>query len=108
MLDTNSIFFSLQVITSNIGRILGFDKSENLLDRDGMTSMDFDTFFDIIKTDLIEQQKSEKKTGKTTWRTFKRRHPNVLDVLSVRTDAQIESFRYGSLFSSVEIVQFFL
>ena len=47
------------MITSNIGRILGFDSSEQLLDRDGMTSMDFDTFFDIIKTDLIEKQKSE-------------------------------------------------
>ena len=46
------------MITSNIGRILGFDSSEHLLDRDGMTTMDFDTYFDIIKTDLILKQKT--------------------------------------------------
>lgn len=49
----------LKVITSNIGRILGFDSSEHLLDRDGMTTMDFDTYFDIMKTDLILKQRTD-------------------------------------------------
>lgn len=49
----------LKVITSNIGRILGFESSEQLLDKDGMTSMDFDTYFEIMKKELILKQKTD-------------------------------------------------
>ena len=54
-----SCYFMLQVITSNIGRTMGFDSSESLLDKDGMTSMDFETYFDIVKTKLILKQKTD-------------------------------------------------
>lgn len=46
-----------QVITSNVGMKLGHNKAEELLNIDDVTSMDFTSFFDIVKTKLVDAEK---------------------------------------------------
>lgn len=63
MLDTMSSgtvhVSQLKVITSNIGLKLGIEKAEEVLNKDGATNMDnmdFRSFFDIVKSELIDKQ----------------------------------------------------
>lgn len=87
--NTGTVHVSqLKVITSSIGLKMGFDKAEDILNKDGVTSMDFNTYFDIVKTELIAKQECPDTTDeavlgarinaivKTCWTfcNFERKH----------------------------------
>ena len=48
-------FLLLQVITSNIGLRLGHKKAEELLNKDDVTVMTFEDFFQVIKRELLDK-----------------------------------------------------
>lgn len=50
------LLFFPQVVTSTIGQKLGFDKAEEILNKDDAVKMDFNTYFEIVKSELIDKQ----------------------------------------------------
>lgn len=57
MSSSGSVHVSqLKVITSTIGSKLGFHKAEEILNIEGVVSMDFQTFYEIVKKELLDKQ----------------------------------------------------
>ncbi|KAL4223671.1 Differentially expressed in FDCP 6 [Mactra antiquata] len=83
----------LKVLTSSIGMTMGFEKAEEILSKITETSMDFNTYFDIVNSELIVKQEHSDETCfgqrlndiiKTCWSlcSFPRAHKS----LSVTSD----------------------
>ncbi|XP_053375261.1 switch-associated protein 70-like [Mercenaria mercenaria] len=65
-MNTGTVHVSqLKVITSTIGSKMGFDKAEEILNKDGVLDMDFQTYFDIVKTQLITKQECPDTSDET-------------------------------------------